>query len=176
MSDVSKRPTTQVDMITRVAVTISVMSLAALVISYIDHLLFYSYFGIPVNSYIQVSEAVVLFLPRFISYVVGIIQALLLCVIFGIFLFFPVDKEKKKSDNKEAKGDASEDKVNHRKDKKAIIHIIKRFSINIKLLNKSYRHGHLEKIIWFMITIPYNILAIIFELIPMVMGFVFFIY
>lgn len=71
MEDVIKRFASKTDLATAVAGFISLISLIALVISYVDHLIFYSFFGIPISNYVQIIEAVVLFLPNFINYIIN---------------------------------------------------------------------------------------------------------
>lgn len=92
MDNSYKQPSASVDLLTKVGIMLSMLSVLALLFSYLNHLMFYSFFGIPINNYIQAGEAIALFLPQLISYIIDTI------LIFSIWAFIayvigPIYKE-----------------------------------------------------------------------------------
>jgi hypothetical protein len=97
---------TQPDLITTVGVGLSLTSILVLIISYLNHIMFYSFFGIPISNYIQVGEAVILFLPQLINYIIDTILMLAIGAAIIYVLRFIYHKgqvleieEKPKNDN-----------------------------------------------------------------------------
>jgi hypothetical protein len=146
---------TQPDLITTVGVGLSLISILVLIVSYLNHIMFYSFFGIPISNYIQVSEAVVLFLPQLINYIIDTV--LMLAIGAGIIYLLRAiySKEQLSEDTEKPINDNFEDSL------KLIdmLRTIKKYLYEIKLYAKELKISKILSNVFWLFIVLLNFLA-----------------